>query len=359
MAVSLGWIERVETVAAATLAREDIAREVMPLLADGFGACAGLHYRIEPDATLSSAPGPEASWFLDAYNARYLGRDPLQVVKRRSERRVLVTSSLVDPVVLRRSEIYNELYAAADIEHHLVLRLTSRRYGLPGTECIVLGRTRFQESWDAEELRAAERVLPPLTAAARRARRWESMSSSVRALEALLDSIAQKPCILCSADGAIVWASRPAREALDRDKAGRVREELAHAARTFAELGAHGRRAASGAPDGRFVSKVRPDIAGELSFLGTPDGSFVLFLLDQLVMSSYLAARLASRYGLSPAEIRVACSLGKGLTNQQIARELFLSKETVRTHLGSIFRKLGVRSRTQAALEILKGGQDG
>lgn len=359
MAVSLGWIERVESAAAATLAREDIAREVMPLLVEGFGACAGLHYRIERDATLSSAPGPEASWLLDTYNARYVRCDPLQAVKRRTERRVVVTSSLVDPVVLRRSEVYNELYAAADIEHHLALRLTARRYGLPGTECIVLGRTRFQEPWDAEELRAAERILSPLIAAARRARRWESMSSTLRTLETLLDALAQKPCLLCSADGTILWASLPAREALDRARGDRVREELAHAARAFAKLGIHGRREAGGAQDGRFVSKARPDIAGELSILTAPDGSFVLLLLDQIAMSSYVAARLASRYGLSPAEIRVACSLGKGLTNQQIARELFLSKETVRTHLGAIFRKLGVRSRTQAALEILKGGQDG
>lgn len=357
MGVSLGWIERVESAAATTLWYDDIARDLMPLLLEGFSASMGLHYRVEHDGALRNAAA-SASWVLDTYNAHYLRCDPLQAVKRRTERRVAITSSLVDPVALRRSAVYNELFARADIEHHLLLRLTSDRYGVAGTECVALARTRFQEPWDAEELRAAERVLHPLTAAARRARRWESMSSNLRTVELLLDALAQKPCILLSTAGRIVWASPSAREAIDHERSERVREELAQAARAFAMLATPGPRESGDARHGRFVSKARPDVAGELSILSSPDDVFVLLMLDQLVMSSYTATRLATKYRLSPAEIRVACSLAKGLTNQQIARELFLSKETVRTHLVSIFRKLGVRSRTQAAIVLLRRGND-
>lgn len=42
--------------------------------------------------------------------------------------------------------------------------------------------------------------------------------------------------------------------------------------------------------------------------------------------------------------------LAKGLTNEQIAEELFIGVETVRTHLRRLFRKLGVQKRTQAAV---------
>jgi DNA-binding NarL/FixJ family response regulator len=39
-----------------------------------------------------------------------------------------------------------------------------------------------------------------------------------------------------------------------------------------------------------------------------------------------------------------------GLLNKQIAYELTVSEATVKAHVTAIFRKLGVRTRTQAAL---------
>jgi DNA-binding CsgD family transcriptional regulator len=48
---------------------------------------------------------------------------------------------------------------------------------------------------------------------------------------------------------------------------------------------------------------------------------------------------------LSPAELRVATTVGSGLTNAQSALRLSLSPHTVDFHLRSIFEKLGIRSR--------------
>ena len=44
--------------------------------------------------------------------------------------------------------------------------------------------------------------------------------------------------------------------------------------------------------------------------------------------------------------------LAAGLSNRQIGERLFISPATVRTHLYNMFRKLGVRSRVQAALLV-------
>jgi DNA-binding CsgD family transcriptional regulator len=50
---------------------------------------------------------------------------------------------------------------------------------------------------------------------------------------------------------------------------------------------------------------------------------------------------------LTPSEHRIAQLAARGLTNRQIAQELFLSKKTVEMHMGRVFRKLDVRSRAQ------------
>ncbi|HEX6418922.1 MAG TPA: LuxR family transcriptional regulator [Acidimicrobiales bacterium] len=59
------------------------------------------------------------------------------------------------------------------------------------------------------------------------------------------------------------------------------------------------------------------------------------------------AASLASQ--LSQAELRVALAVGQGASNREAAEALFISVKTVDYHLQSIYRKLGLRSRTQLA----------
>jgi two-component system nitrate/nitrite response regulator NarL len=53
---------------------------------------------------------------------------------------------------------------------------------------------------------------------------------------------------------------------------------------------------------------------------------------------------------LSPREMDVLALLMKGKSNHEIAAELKLSLGTVKSHLSSMYKKLGVSNRTQAAL---------
>ena len=62
------------------------------------------------------------------------------------------------------------------------------------------------------------------------------------------------------------------------------------------------------------------------------------------------------RPSLSNREKQVVGLVVLGLSNGEIARKLHLAETTVKSHLSSAFRKLGVRSRNQAAALILDGG---
>lgn len=53
---------------------------------------------------------------------------------------------------------------------------------------------------------------------------------------------------------------------------------------------------------------------------------------------------------LTPQQFRVLTMVCEGLLNKQIAYELSVSEATIKAHVTAIFRKLNVRTRTQAAL---------
>jgi two-component system response regulator DegU len=56
----------------------------------------------------------------------------------------------------------------------------------------------------------------------------------------------------------------------------------------------------------------------------------------------------AESAGLTPSEQRVLEALARGLTNKEIAQELWLTPQTVKFHLTNIYRRLGVANRTEA-----------
>jgi DNA-binding NarL/FixJ family response regulator len=62
-----------------------------------------------------------------------------------------------------------------------------------------------------------------------------------------------------------------------------------------------------------------------------------------------LGGRAPSDGALTPSERRVAALVARGRTNREVAAELVLSEKTVESHLSHVYRKLGVRSRSELA----------
>jgi DNA-binding NarL/FixJ family response regulator len=59
---------------------------------------------------------------------------------------------------------------------------------------------------------------------------------------------------------------------------------------------------------------------------------------------------------LTERETEVLRLLARGWANKQIAASLFVSEKTIKAHVSSILMKLGVKSRTQAALHAVRTG---
>jgi DNA-binding NarL/FixJ family response regulator len=94
-----------------------------------------------------------------------------------------------------------------------------------------------------------------------------------------------------------------------------------------------------------LASAIRAAAAGEVP-------------LDPKAARALLTARttVSPLDALSDRERRVLAMVAEGLPNKLIARRLSISEKTVKAHLTSIFRQIGVTDRTQAALWAVEQG---
>ena len=87
---------------------------------------------------------------------------------------------------------------------------------------------------------------------------------------------------------------------------------------------------------------VRAVLEGDVSW---PPQAF-----EPVQVSAEAKAASEGLASLTPQQFRVLTMVCEGLLNKQIAYELGVSEATIKAHVTAIFRKLGVRTRTQAAL---------
>ena len=85
----------------------------------------------------------------------------------------------------------------------------------------------------------------------------------------------------------------------------------------------------------------------------------------QVFMPAALQTRLVgelrepSHEPLTPREREIVRHVAAGLRNSEIAAKLFISEDTVKTHLGNVFKKVGVRDRVQLTRYALRLGMVG
>ena len=82
-------------------------------------------------------------------------------------------------------------------------------------------------------------------------------------------------------------------------------------------------------------------------------GGSVMVALERPAATLLSAEVLRERFGLSKQETRITHLLAKGKSNAEIAKTLFISPHTARTHTRRILDKLGVHARAEVATKIL------
>jgi DNA-binding NarL/FixJ family response regulator len=86
----------------------------------------------------------------------------------------------------------------------------------------------------------------------------------------------------------------------------------------------------------------------------TVSGAFVCF--GDLNRAQAERKGKANGAGLSEREVEILQGVARGLSNRAIAKDLWLSDQTVKFHLHNIYRKLGVSNRTEAAAFAFEHG---
>jgi ATP/maltotriose-dependent transcriptional regulator MalT len=99
------------------------------------------------------------------------------------------------------------------------------------------------------------------------------------------------------------------------------------------------------AREGHLEAKVRD---GAIAYALRKSDRLVLSGLPQQTTEEDILAEPTPTEPLSGRELAVLKLLGAGRTNKDIAQELFIAQGTVKAHVASVYRKLGVHSRAEA-----------
>jgi len=106
-------------------------------------------------------------------------------------------------------------------------------------------------------------------------------------------------------------------------------------------------------PPDHLLAGIRTVAAGEALLAPAVTRRLIEEFIRRPAAASFDGSRLAD---LTGREREILELLACGRSNDEIAQELYLSRATVKTHVGSIFRKLDLRDRAQAVVFAYESG---
>ena len=113
----------------------------------------------------------------------------------------------------------------------------------------------------------------------------------------------------------------------------------------------------SGAKQGRYSVQCSPLATSDAWGIDGESSRYVVFITDPEALVLPETKRLKAIYGFSEAQARVACMLAGGGSYKSTARDLFISEDTVRTHVKEIYLKARVNRLPDLVRAVLALGQ--
>jgi DNA-binding CsgD family transcriptional regulator len=277
---------------------------------------------------------------------------------------VVVTEKLLDIPNLEKTGFYNEFLLRVDAPHFMPAWL--RKTPDKAVALSLLG-TRRRGAFDRSDVRTLQQQLLPHIARALEIRdRLEAAqvraASLVHSLEVFNFGV-----LVLDSGGRILQTNSIAEQHLQAGEGVRRTSTGSLRLREPAE-GQFKRWLSSGVPpvksEGLLCVQRRSTLP--LSLLLTPlpqtkttwlsrDPRWLLLIFDRTRRICASAELLERDLGVSAREAQVAASLFEGLSPQEIAQQLRVSPETVRTQLKSIFRKTGTLSQADLLRRIALG----
>jgi DNA-binding CsgD family transcriptional regulator len=214
---------------------------------------------------------------------------------------------------------------------------------------VALHRDRSRKPFDAQDLEVIRRLSPVVAMALR------SIAVAARSSRRPADGDGPATALFDSSDNLLSLDERA--ERLFAEMAGPGWASWGHATTPVFGVLARARAVAAGTEARAAVARVRAASGRWLALhasqlRGTDARPGPLALTIEPCQSSQLAPIIVEAYSLTEREQEITRAVARGLSNPEIAGELFLSPHTVRDHLKAVFAKVGVGSRGELVAKL-------
>lgn len=322
-----------------------------------------LHFPQHPTtdcASFMAHAGHEASW-LRAFDVHFRFVNPYRAAGlSMSPGRAYVSHEIVPKEIGLRSEFYTDYVAPQGFSLTTVMAKLCEDHG--GASGLAV---HYPPDYSDDVIEASlprhQALVRPITAALRLHWRLVALEAAHSDLLLALEST-RSAVVVCDDRGKVLTLSRDAERLLgQRDGLGYAGGRLIGRTRDGASLSVVLERVArrcgardGGASKGLRVGRPSGRSDYELLLFPVPDRHrqgkrrVLVFVHDPQARPATSARLLAELYGLTERESRVAELLARGLSPAEIADELRMSRETVKSHLKAVYNK--TETGRQAAL---------
>jgi DNA-binding CsgD family transcriptional regulator/PAS domain-containing protein len=294
----------------------------------------------------------------------------IAVAQRHPLRRPVTVDDVGGEAALKRTRVWTDLYAPFGIGDSMGAALERQP---DGAEVMMIGRRSKHAAFGRAGRDAYAALIPHLARAWRVKRTLAEWQARAETLESVLDRL-ERGIVITDGEGKLRFANRAADRLLSRGDAidatrGRIRAGRSRDSAALLALDGRDARTANGrdavatdalalergdedgAPLAVVAEPLAPAHSDTLGHRAEPGA--VLFISDSDACTRPSEERIRLVYGLTPAEARLTALVVEGKDSAAASRMLGVSGNTVKTHLKSVFDKVGVSRQAELVRRVL------